>query len=237
MINTILFDLDGTLLPMDTDKFMKLYFYHMGIHFDGWIDPKLLAKNIMLSTEQMIKINDGRTNQDIFMEHFQTLVDKDINLYKDHFTLYYDTLFQHVKNSTYQSMEMIEAVQILKDKGYELVIATNPLFPIIANYHRIKWAGFLPEDFSHITSFEENTSTKPHSAFYQEVLDKINKKPEECMMIGNDVSDDMAASKLGIKTYLLTNCLINEYKIDTKNMLQGSAQDFLILVKNLPYIN
>ena len=43
MIDTILFDLDGTVLPMDIDKFMKLYMYNLGVFFKDKIDPKLLA--------------------------------------------------------------------------------------------------------------------------------------------------------------------------------------------------
>ena len=35
-------------------------------------------------------------------------------------------------------------------------------------------------------------------------------KPEECLMVGNDVSEDMITEQLGMKTFLLTNCLINK---------------------------
>lgn len=235
-MNTILFDLDGTLLPMDIDHFLDLYFHNMGKHFYNWTDPKQLAKNVLQATEVMIRTNDGRTNEAIFMEHFESLIEGDIQAYKEHFSKYYETLFTNVKASTYQSKEMIEAVRILKEKGYTLVIATNPLFPYRANIHRITWAGLDPQWFTHITSFEDNRYSKPYPQFFQEVLDKIGKQPEECMMVGNDVFDDLPAATLGISTYLLTDCLINTYNLDNTANYTGSYSDFLAFVQQLPHV-
>lgn len=235
-MNTILFDLDGTLLPMDFDKFMEHYFYHMGRHFDGWMDPKQLAKAILEATEVMITTNDGRSNSDIFMDHFKTLIDGDIEEYKTHFAEYYETLFANVQASTYQSKEMIEAVDVLTNKGYTLVVATNPLFPYRANVHRLSWAGFKPEQFLYMSSFEDNNYCKPYPMFYQEVLNKIGKTPEECMMVGNDVFDDLPAGKLGMKTYLTTDCLINKHNLPNTANHTGSYHEFLTFVKQLPDI-
>lgn len=234
MINTILFDLDGTLLPMDIDKFLEHYFYHMGRHFDGWIDPKHLATSILEATEVMITTNDGRSNSDIFMEHLATLIDDDIKKYEDHFTEYYETLFANVKATTSQSKEMIEAVQILKDKGYELVVATNPLFPFRANVHRLNWAGFDVDQFLYMSSFEDNNYCKPYPQFYQEVLEKVNKQPEECMMVGNDVFDDLPAGTIGMETYLITDFMLNKRNLPNTADHTGSYQDFLAFVKELP---
>lgn len=234
MINTILFDLDGTLLPMDFDQFMTLYFYHMGRHFDGLIEGKQLAKAILEATEVMVQTNDGRSNSDVFMDHFATLIDGDIEEYKDQFAKYYETLFEHVQAATKSSDEMKKSVDILTKKGYQLVIATNPLFPYRANLHRLRWAGFSIDQFSYMTSFEENHYCKPYPQFYQEVLDIIGKQPQECMMIGNDVFDDLPAGKLGIETYLITDCLLNKYNQPNTADHTGSYQDFLDFVIALP---
>jgi len=71
MVNTILFDLDGTLLPMDINLFLKYYFYNMGKHFGDMIDPDHLRHSVLKATETMVKTNDGRTNEDIFMDDFK----------------------------------------------------------------------------------------------------------------------------------------------------------------------
>ena len=222
---------------MDFDQFMKRYFHFMGQHFAGWVEPNQLAKSILEATEHMIQVNDGRTNYAIFMDHFQTLVDGDIQAYEDHFSNYYETLFANVQPSTSVSPEMVEAVALLKDKGYTLVVATNPLFPYRANLHRLEWGGFDREDFIHITSLEDNTFCKPYPQFYQEVLDTIGKQPTECMMVGNDVFDDLPAGKLGIQTYLVTDHLLNPRNLPNTADHTGSYQDFLAFVKTLPSLN
>ncbi len=237
MRNTFLFDLDGTLLPMDFNKFMELYFHNLGVHFYDKIEPKLLSKYIMDSTSMMTSKNNGESNEDKFMNHFATLIDGDIKEYREQFSVFYDTLFDNVKLSTYQSREMMDSIKILKEKGYKVVIATNPLFPMKANLHRIKWAGLDKDDFDYVSSFEKNKYTKPHLEYYNEVLNSINKKPKECYMIGNDVSDDLPAGKLGLETYLITDCMVNskEVTIDADNV--GSYKDFYDFVLLLNNIN
>jgi FMN phosphatase YigB (HAD superfamily) len=237
MKNTFLFDLDGTVLPMDFDKFMELYFYNLGVYFHGKIDPILLAKYIMEATEVMIKDKSEIKNTDIFMNHFASLIDDDIEEYKEMFNSFYDSLFENVKASTYESEYMRKSIDLLKEKGYQVVIATNPLFPLKANYHRLRWAGFTPDEFSYITSFEQNRYCKPHIEFYEEVLGVIGKTPSECTMVGNDVFDDLTAGKIGIETYLITNHLLNKYNQDYKADKKGTYEEFYQYITTLEDIN
>lgn len=236
MKNTILFDLDGTLLPMDFDQFTQKYFTFMGHHFKEDIDPNILPKLIWDATKMMVTTNDGRTNEDIFMECFKSYVPKNIEFYKSKFNEYYDTLFEEVKSTTYESKEIQDGVKLLKDKGYNLVIATNPLFPLKANYHRIRWAGLDKNDFMHITSFEQNKHCKPFPQFYQEVLNTIDKQPEECMMVGNDVEEDLIASAVGIETYLITDCIVNKKNLENTANHTGTYKDFYTFCEKLPSI-
>ena len=49
-------------------------------------------------------------------------------------------------------------------------------------------------------------------------------------MVGNDTSDDLAAEQAGIKTFILTDCLINTGKVDLTGVSCGSfiqLQQFL----------
>ncbi len=237
MKNTFLFDLDGTVLPMDFDKFMELYFYNLGAHFHKMIDPKLLAKYIMAATEEMVKSKNNIKNEEVFMNHFATLIDGDIDVYKNMFNEFYDGLFENVKPSTSESTYMRKSIDLLKEKGYEVVIATNPLFPMKANVHRLRWAGFTPDEFLHVTSFEENSYCKPHLEYYQEILDKINKTPEECVMVGNDVFDDLPAGKLGIETFLITDCVLNKYNQVIKADNIGNYEEFYKYIQSLDNLN
>lgn len=50
MIRTILFDLDGTLLPIDTDRFVHHYMRALAAHAGHLVPPKALVEQVMAST-------------------------------------------------------------------------------------------------------------------------------------------------------------------------------------------
>ena len=103
-----------------------------------------------------------------------------------------------------------------KEKGVRMVLATNPLFPVVATASRIKWAGLQKEDFELVTTYENSRFCKPNPEYYLDILKEIGVSPEECLMVGNDVSEDMVAEKIGMKVFLLTDCLINKEKKDVE---------------------
>ncbi len=236
MFNTILFDLDGTLLPLDMEKFIKIYFEEMGRKFYDLIEPKQLVSHIWAATEVMVGNTEPRLNEEVFMEKFAELIDGDLAVYQKRFDEYYDEGFLNVRNAVKESVFIQRSVKELKNKGYQLVIATNPLFPQKAIFHRIEWAGFKPEDFSYITSYEQNKYCKPQLQFYEEVLTEIGKEPAECLMVGNDVQEDLIAAKLGIETFLITDCLIHRSKEPIKATYQGNYQEFWQFVEKLPVL-
>jgi FMN phosphatase YigB (HAD superfamily) len=125
----------------------------------------------------------------------------------------------------------------LKSKGYKLVIATNPLFPLKAILHRINWAGLDPDDFIYISSYEKNHYCKPQVKFYEEVLNGIGRKPEECMMVGNDVQEDLISGSLGVKTFLIKDYLLHRTNEPIKTDYSGSYEDFYQFVDALPLAN
>ena len=131
---------------------------------------------------------------------------------------------------------MIKSVHLLKEKGYKVVVATNPLFPIQANYHRIRWAGFSKDDFSYISSFEANKYCKPHLEYYQEVLTSIDKTPEQCYMVGNDVHDDLSPQLLGIPVYMTTDCMLNQKNLENTADYIGTYEEFYQFVQDLPNV-
>ena len=237
MKKTILFDLDGTLLPMDFHAFMKTYFTMMGYTFKDVLDPHVMIDYINQATEETVLTNNGRRNEEIFMEHFNTLIDEDVSEYIPRWSAFYDEGFMKCKDHTWQNQEIQEAVKILQDKGYTLAIATNPLLPLKSNIHRINWAGFDQSDFAYISSFEQNAYCKPFLEFYTEVTDALGVSPEDCYMIGNDVTEDLVARKLGMTTYLITDCKLNRKETKYETDHEGTYVEFLDFVKQLPDVN
>jgi FMN phosphatase YigB (HAD superfamily) len=234
LLDTILFDLDGTLLPLDMDDFIKGYFGEMGKAFNDMIEADKLISHVWTGTKAMVTNLEKKTNEEVFMDTFEKLIDGDLSTYQERFDRFYDEGYLEVRSSVEANPLVKEIVAILKNKGYSLVIATNPIFPQKAIYHRIEWAGLNPDDFDHITCYEQNCYCKPTREFYTEVLEAVSKEAKQCMMVGNDVQEDMIASKLGMQTYLITNHMINRHDRPIECDYQGTYEDFFSFVKELP---
>ena len=64
----------------------------------------------------------------------------------------------------------------------------------------MRWEGLSPKDFDYYTTFENSGFCKSNLSYYREILQKIDCKPEECLMFRNDVSEDMVVTELGMDT-------------------------------------
>jgi len=231
---TVLFDLDGTLLPMDQDEFLKAYFTRLTARmFPRGYEPKKLIKTIMDGTAAMIK-NDGSTsNMDVFWRVFAEVYGPESLADKPFVDDFYSKEFGLVKETCGFAPMAREIVDLLKSTGKTVVLATNPIFPAVATENRIRWAGLTPEEFALWTTYENSSFCKPNPAYYTEILNKIGAKPEECLMVGNDVGEDMIVRKLGMKVFLLTDCLINRGNEDITQFPHGSFPELKAFLETL----
>ena len=143
--------------------------------------------------------------------------------------VFYETSFAAAKGATQANPQIIQCITKLKAKGYTIVAATNPFFPQIATRNRLKWAGFNPDDFDLITTYENCHFCKPNLQYYVEILEQLGKKPEECIMAGNDNQEDMCAEQLGIAGYLITDCLINRNDAPISCHWSGTFEEFAMV--------
>ena len=234
MVSTIFFDLDGTLLPMDQDIFLNAYLgglaQKMAPH--GY-DPHLLVKSIWQGTGAMVKNNGNKRNDQVFWDAFSSVYGTNARADEPIFEDFYRHEFQTVKQVCQFDHRAQETVSALKKMDRRIVLATNPLFPAIATHSRVRWAGLDPNDFEYITTYENSYHCKPNPDYYREILDKLNLDPEECLMVGNDVSEDMVAESLGMKVFLLTDCLINKLNVDISRYPNGSFPELLEYIRSL----
>lgn len=244
-MNTVLFDLDGTLLPMDMDAFMDTYFRALESRFQSLgYDPEQITKGVWAGTKAMVE-NDGYiTNEECFWNVFEKYVAEDgkkldrrkrIKIERE-ITKFYKTDFQVARFNTKPDSIVKECVDLLKTKGYQVVVATNPLFPQVATYERLSWAGFEPEEFTLITTYENTCFCKPNLNYYRHLLKTLDKDSEDCLMVGNDVQEDMCALKLGMDVFLLDQCLINSKDEDISEYKKGVWKVFYEYVKSLPTV-
>lgn len=234
MIKTVLFDLDGTLLPMDQDEFVKAYFGLLAKKLapHGY-EPQELIGAIWSGTKAMIKNDGAMTNEQAFWADFAGHYGENARKDEPLFEEFYATEFGKVQTVCGFDSRAEQTVKQLKDRGIRVVLATNPIFPAIATRQRIAWAGLEPEDFELFTTYENASFCKPNPAYYQQILEKLDLDPRECLMVGNDVGDDMVAEKLGMKVFLLTDCLINKDGTDISRYPHGSFPELEAYLENL----
>lgn len=225
-MKAVLFDLDGTLLPMDQDQFTGAYFKGIAAHLAPYgYDPKQLIDGIWTGTMAMIKNPGEQTNEVVFWQTFASLFGEHVREDEPRFAEFYRTGFQKVRGVCGFDVRAAEIVRWLKARGVRVALATNPIFPSIATESRIRWAGLEPEDFELYTTYENINSCKPNPAYYREILTRMGLKAEDCVMVGNDVGDDMVAKNLGMEVFLLTDCLINRKNDDVSAYPQGGFDE------------
>ncbi|MHB8158053.1 MAG: HAD family hydrolase [Desulfocucumaceae bacterium] len=208
MKKTILFDLDGTLLPLEFDNFFRAYLKSIAAYCSRVIAPDLFVHHLLQSTEKMIR-NDGKvTNEQAFMESFLPPLSLEKQIAYPLFEQYYQTDFKKLEQYTEPSGVAAQIIEAALAQDWDIVLATNPLFPRVAVEERMRWAGIADYPWSHITSYETSCSCKPNLLYYQEIASKLALQPSVCWMVGNDASEDMIAGQLGFRTFLVTDYLI-----------------------------
>lgn len=230
----ILFDMDGTLIPMDMDEFTGDYFKRLCVKLAGYhIDPKTLIAAVWAGSNAMVK-NDGRVNNEtVFWEEFEKLAGcGSVDIARDCLDFYCNE-FDEVKNVCGENPLAKKAVQLAHDKAEKVVLATSPIFPYPAQITRLGWVDLEEKDFDLITSFESDYYCKPNPKYYLSICERIGVAPEDCLMIGNDEMDDMCgATEAGIDCYLVTDSLIpsDKYHFDGP---RGTFGDLIELLEKM----
>lgn len=232
-IKHVFFDLDGTLLPMDQDTFTKLYFKNLAKRLAplGYDCEKLIFA-IWAGTASMVKNDGNQTNEDAFWKTFTALFPEKGRADEPVFEDFYKNEFLNAKAACGFTENAAKVVSFLKEKGANLILASNPIFPMIAQKNRMTWAGVNPDDFSYITSYENAHFCKPNPAYYREILEKNGLNACESLMIGNDAVEDTAAEKAGIQVFLITDCLLNKDGRDISCYQHGNFNDLIEHLEN-----
>ena len=231
-ITTVLFDLDGTLLPMDQDHFVKMYFGLLAKTLTP-SDPEALIKAVWVGTKAMMTNDGSKTNEDAFWDTYCQLLGEDRRADEPAFRSFYENQFELVRNACGFNPKAAETIALVKSRGLKTALATNPLFPRIATQARARWAGLNLDDFELYTTYEDYSHCKPDPHYYQAVLDKLGLTAEECLRVGNDAVEDVAATKLGIQVFLLTDCLINKNGVDIAAYPHGGFDELMAFIENL----
>ena len=206
-IKAIFFDLDGTLLPLDQAYFLKKYFKSITVYAASFgLAPDKFMDGMMAGTEAMIRNDGSQSNKEAFWNSFFPYfdgVDEGIISALDQFYL---GGFKELREYTSPNPLAVDIIKAAHKDGRKVVLATNPVFPMAAQLERLSWLGLSEADFDLVTSYDNSFFCKPNPKYYLEICEKIGVAPENCMMIGNDESDDMrAAAAAGMECFLVTD--------------------------------
>lgn len=235
-IRHILFDLDGTLLPMVQDEFVRFYMPLLAkayIERGVSIDPKKFIGSVWAGYEAMVKNDGSRTNREAFWSYIERELPLSAEESEEIALSFYGGEFNQAVCATRPSPVADQIVKAAKNKGMDLYLATNPVFPRCATLNRIRWAGLDAADFRMITTYEDCAYCKPNPKYFQEILDMHHLDPVGCLMVGNDVEEDLSIRSLGVKTYLVTDTMENKKNLPLESEYAGTLEQLLEFVKTL----
>lgn len=232
--DAILFDLDGTLLPMDNDMFTKGYLALLSkvAAVTGGYDRETFIKAMWKGVSAMMKNDGNRKNEDVFWDVVAQTLGKEIYDHIPVFDAFYQNEFHETKQLTGPNPLAKEAIALARKNAGKVILATNPLFPTVAVHSRMSWIDVEPGLFDWITDYSNSSTCKPNPAYYLEICEKFDLDPKKCLMIGNNAQEDVeAGTAAGMDLFLVTDWLINNGEMP--DCPQGSFADLIDYLKHL----
>ncbi len=235
MLNTILFDLDGTLCPFIQDDFIRAYFGAMVARLTPMgYDGEKLIDALWKGTAAMLANDGSRTNRQRFWERFTQEMGVTAIALESILDDFYSREFDVVRAVLGEQADRGGLIRSLRERGYGVILATNPIFPAVAVATRLSWVGLRPEDFDYVTTYENSRYSKPNPDYYRAILEQTGRTAEDCLMVGNNPVDDMAALQAGMPAILVTDYLENPEGRHIDGYRHGTFRELEAFLAALP---
>ena len=232
---TLLLDLDGTLLDIEVSFFLGPMVEAMHDCFRDILDMDRFRKGLFGGTEAIMvesrlmdshKVHqDGETNLDGFNRVFSNLTGMDVPNIEKRFRQFYADVYPTLSSYGRPVVGASEFMTRAEREGYTLCLATNPIFPTSAVHERVRWSGLDSDAFCFIPGLETMRTCKPSVDYYLELSSILDVSPSECLMVGNDVQQDLPALETGMGTFLVEGQVIDRGTSDLKPDARGSLED------------
>jgi len=203
MTLTLLLDLDDTLLDTKLESFVPAYFQALAKHLAVHVPPDVMLPALLAGLKRMNENDDPRlTLQEVFEAEFYERLGVPRGALVAPLEQFYEQVFPALRDRTSERAEAKPFVDWATSKGTRLAIATDPLFPRQATYERLCWAGFEPEQFELVSTFEDFHFSKSQPAYYAEMLGRMGWPEGPVVMAGDDEERDISsAARLGLSTF------------------------------------
>lgn len=236
-MKAVFFDLDGTLLFVEINSYMEEYVRKVTKKFatKGY-NPQEFAKKFWDASMDLLQCDGSRLCSEAFWESYCKLFGKDDYSYDESvFEDFYENEWKEMREQFIKfNPDAVRAVEICREKGLKVVLATNPVFPPIATDERMSWTGLKPEMFDHVTYYDNSHYTKANTGYYLELCEMFDLKPSEVLMVGNDTRDDMNCLEVGLNGFLVTNeYTYDRGNVDIDKLPHGDFKALLTYLENL----
>ena len=223
MIKAVLLDMDNTILA-NPDQVFAREFKQLAESF--FMDLWGISDISTLIHQGMRAMYDqphyDRTNMEILIDTLQQNTQLPIEAVEDGLNVFYEQAYPALKPCVSPIPGAAELISYLRDHDYAVVIATNPLYPEWGVIQRLQWAGLPDSDYAFITHADNMHFIKPDPSYYAEIIARIGIEPDEAVIIGDGIENDICAAKvIGIHTYYIGED-IHHPDIEHK----GTIQDF-----------
>ena len=205
MLKAVLFDLDNTLILFEEENFLMGYYPVLMARFAGVFPDGQFAERLMKATV-VLRDNDGsKINRELFLEVFC----QGLSISRDEvwarFEQFFSLDFDMFRDAVTAAPGAGEVFRHAKGRGLKIVVATNPIWPLVVQKKRLDWAGLGDMDIDLITHIDNMSYCKPQLGYFSQICQLIGVKPGDCLMVGDDPANDMVAGKAGMKTYQTTD--------------------------------
>lgn len=176
-INTLLFDLDGTLINTN-DLIIESFMHTLEHYFPG----RFTRKDVLAFI--------GPPLRDTFEKLDKDRIEEMVAKYRKFNHEQHDILVKEFET-------VYETVKTLHDKGYKLGIVTTKIRDTVNMGLKLTK---LDSFFDVIVTLDDVEHAKPHPEPIFKALEQLDAKPEEAMMVGDNVHDIDAGKNAGTKT-------------------------------------
>lgn len=204
------FDLDGTLIEVDMERFIPVYLRRLADRLSPYADPQQALHTLRSATLAMLGETTGAGSLEALLR------DRLASELEIPWEGYREALATFCREDLPELRSLVRPHPLARDlvesclaRGWQVVLATNPIFPREVVEARLAWGELADLPFEPVTSYETSRHCKPHPGFFHDLLAHLDLPPQACLMVGNDSCHDLAAGQVGMPT-----CLLTTWRID-----------------------